>query len=224
MPARAALLLLAATMIGCGSRAGTPATRTAPAGDACSVARTRIAEAHAFFASDLGSIGNARSRSPVIPPRGPIGGAIMLGALAIQSASGPASDDYLGRRRDEAGEDAATLLRGIGGDLLLESEEMAAAQAAVETLATCPDIAQVLRSSRVISARVVLRGALLDRGVSLVAAEGTTGRLLPGAEARRLAESTRQRREALIASLQGLEAAATAPQAAAAAETAVHTE
>jgi len=207
------MLFAALALTGCGRSASTPATRSAVAGDACSVARTQIAEAQAFFAGDLGSVGNARSRTPVIPPRGPIGGAIMLGALAVQSATAPASDDYLGRRRDEAGQDGAILLRGIGGDLLLESEEMAAAQAAAETLAACPDIPQVLNSSRLVAARAVLRGALLDRGVALVAPESAPGRLVPGAEARRLAESTRQRREALIASLSALEAAAAAPPA-----------
>jgi hypothetical protein len=219
-----ALLLAVLPLAACAGNAPPPRTAaTAPApqvftsGEGCAPALEQLQRAEAFFAAEPGTVGNVYAGGmPFIPPRGPIGGALLLGALAAQAASAPATGDYAGRRRADTRDDGPSLLRSIGGDLLLEAEYLASAQAAAEVLSACPDAMAAVPTARRVAERAAARGSLLDQGLALVA-PAQPMRLMPGSEVRGMAEALRRRREEALAVLTALETPPTVTVAQAAA-------
>lgn len=182
-----------------------PAPPVYAAGTGCGPALDQLQRTETFLAGEPGTVGNVYTGGmPFIPPRGPIGGALLLGALAAQSASAPAAGDYVGRRRADTRDDPPSLLRSIAGDLVLEAETLAGTQAAAEVLQSCSGTEQAGQTARRIAERVAARGALLDQGVALVA-PAEPMRLMPGSEIRALADAVRRRREATLAALAALE-------------------
>ncbi|MGG5820120.1 hypothetical protein [Falsiroseomonas sp. HW251] len=184
-----------------------PAPQIFTSGTGCTPAREQLQRADTFFAAQPGSVGNVYAGGmPFIPPRGPIGGALLLSALAAQSVSAPDAADYAGRRRADTRDDQPSLLRSVGGDLLLEAELLATTQAAAEVMLACDDAAEAAPLARRIAERASARAAQLDQGVALVA-PAQPMRLMPGSELRGLAETLRRRRAEALETLARLERA-----------------
>lgn len=146
-PALALIAVAGLALAGCADReAQTAATPTLlgqglgtdDGSDSCRPQAEQLRGAGSYFLAGLatGAAVGAGAAALVVP-RGPISGLIFLGSLAAGAAAGAVADDYLARKRREAGSDPEALAQAVATDLEREGQGLEGAQYALDQLIDC---------------------------------------------------------------------------------------